>query len=71
MASIKRFLSSRVDSAGYSEILLRVIVTRNQIFRIKAGVYIRPEWFGSDGSIVLPRGRRAVGVTTAEIVNRQ
>ena len=71
MASIKRFLSSRVDSAGYSEILLRVIVTRNQIFRIKAGVYIRPEWFGSDGSIVLPRGRRAVGVTTAEIVNLQ
>lgn len=71
MASIKRTLSSRVDSAGYSEILLRVIVNRNQIYRIKSGVYVKPEWFTTDGAIVMPRGRRTVGADPEELSNLQ
>lgn len=57
MASIRRELSARTDSAGKSQIILRVTVGRGIQPRIKSGIYITPARF-KDGAIIKPRANQ-------------
>lgn len=54
MATIKRSLSTRTDAAGYSEIMLRLSVSRSIVIRIKSGIFVNAKRF-KDGNFVIPR----------------
>lgn len=57
MASIKRYLSSKVEGNGRSEILFRLSLTKDIKLRLKSGIYIKPSRF-NDGAIVKPRANQ-------------
>lgn len=57
MASIKRYLSSKVEGNGRSEILFRLSLTKDIKLRLKSGIYIKPARF-NDGAIVKPRANQ-------------
>lgn len=54
MASIKRYISSKVEGNGRAEIQLRLSLTKNIKLRLKSGLYINPSRF-KDGTIIKPR----------------
>ena len=57
MASIKRYLSSKVEGNGRSEILFRLSLSKNDKFRLKSGLYIDPTRF-KDGAVIKPRANQ-------------
>lgn len=57
MASIKRYLSSKVEGNGRSEIQLRLSLTKDIKLRLKSGIYIKPSRFNA-GTIVKPRANQ-------------
>lgn len=57
MASIKRYLSSKVEGNGRSEILFRLSLTKDIKLRLKSGIYIKAARF-NDGAIVKPRANQ-------------
>ena len=57
MASIKRYLSSKVEGNGRSEILLRLSLSKNDKYRLRSGLYINPDRF-NDGVITKPRANQ-------------
>lgn len=66
MANITRYLSARSNGDGRCEIYLRVNCGREARFRIRTGLFIRPERFndgsrgkGVPGSIMYPRANQA------------
>ena len=58
MATIKRELSSKTNSDGKSQIILRVSIGRGLQPRIKSGLYIHALRF-KDGTIIKPRANQA------------
>ena len=57
MASIKRYLSSKVEGNGRSEIQFRLSLTKDIKLRLKSGIYIKPSRFNA-GTIVKPRANQ-------------
>ena len=57
MASIKRYLSSKVEGNGRSEIQFRLSLTKDIKLRRKSGIYIKPSRFNA-GTIVKPRANQ-------------
>lgn len=57
MASIKRYLSSKVEGNGRSEIQFRLSLTKDIKLRLKSGIYINPSRFNA-GTIVKPRANQ-------------
>lgn len=57
MATSKRELSKKVNSAGESEIILRISAGRGVQPRIKTGIFIKPSRF-KNGAIVKPRSNQ-------------
>lgn len=57
MASIKRYLSSKVEGNGRSEIQFRLSLTKDIKLRLKSGIYIKPSRFNT-GTIVKPRANQ-------------
>ena len=57
MASIKRYLSSKVEGNGRSEIQFRLSLTKDIKLRLKSGIYIKPSRF-NEGAIVKPRANQ-------------
>lgn len=68
MASIKRSLSSRVDKAGKSEILLRINIDRTRQQRIKTGIFVTSARFKNE-EIVKPRANRKEADELIQIEN--
>lgn len=58
MATTKRELSQKINSAGKSEIIIRVTIGRGIQPRLKSGLYIAPARF-KDGAIIKPRANQA------------
>lgn len=58
MATTRRELSQKVNSAGQSEIIVRLSVARGIQPRLRTGLYIAPSRF-RDGRIIRPRADRA------------
>lgn len=54
MATTTIELSKRINSAGKSEIIIRLSSGRGRQFRLRAGIYVRPERF-KNGAIIKPR----------------
>ena len=54
MAKITASISSRVDGRGKSEILLRFVGGRDNIYRLHSGIFVKPSRW-KDGAIVIPR----------------
>lgn len=57
MATTKRELSCKVNSAGKSEIIIRLSIGRGAQYRLKTGLFIIPARF-KDGVIVKPRANQ-------------
>ena len=57
MASIKRYLSSKVEGNGRSEIQFRLSLTKDIKLRLESGIYIKPSRFNA-GTIVKPRANQ-------------
>lgn len=57
MATITRSLSSKVNSNGESEIMLRLSVSRDLRLRLKSGIFVDPSRF-RDGKFIMPRADR-------------
>ncbi len=57
MASIKRYLSSKVEGNGRSEIQFRLSLTKDIKLRLKSGIYIKPSRFNA-GTVVKPRANQ-------------
>ena len=57
MASIKRYLSSKVEGNVRSEIQFRLSLTKDIKLRLKSGIYIKPSRFNA-GTIVKPRANQ-------------
>ncbi len=69
MAKIVRRLSSRIDSAGECQILLRLTVSSTKQVRIKSGLHIAPKYL-NDGRFVYPRKNPAESARVREIENK-
>lgn len=69
MASISRYLSSRLDADGKAEIMLRLTIRRGLQSRLHTTLYIHPSRM-KDGKIVMPRVKSADYHEIAQI-NRQ
>lgn len=69
MASITRYLSSKKDSNGKAEVMLRLTVRRGLQCRLHTNTYLLPSRF-NDGKIVMPRIKSADHYEIAQI-NRQ
>ncbi|MCM1022366.1 MAG: site-specific integrase [Muribaculaceae bacterium] len=57
MATTKRELSQKINSAGKSEIIIRLTIGRGIQPRLKSGLYIAPARF-KDGAIIKPRANQ-------------
>ena len=57
MATIKRYISPKVDKRGMSEIFFRISLTKNVKYRVKSGIYINATRF-KDGEIIKPRANQ-------------
>lgn len=58
MASITRYLSTKKDSNGKAEVMLRLTVRRGLQCRLHTNMYLQPSRF-SDGKIIMPRLKSA------------
>lgn len=58
MATTKRELSQKINSAGKSEIIIRLTIGRGIQPRLKSGLFITPTRF-KDGAIIKPRANQA------------
>ncbi len=59
MASIKRYISSKVEGSGKSEILFRLSLSKDVKLRLKSGFFINPDRFSNTGAISMPRANQA------------
>lgn len=57
MATTKRELSQKINSAGKSEIIIRLTIGRGVQPRLKSGLFIAPSRF-KDGAIIKPRANQ-------------
>ena len=59
MASIKRYISSKVEGNGRSEIMFRLSLSKDIKLRLKTGIYIEPSRFNpKTGAISKPRANQ-------------
>lgn len=68
MATTKRELSKKVNTAGESEIIIRLSVGRGMQPRVKTGVYISPHRF-KNGAIVKPRANQKEATELLKLEN--
>lgn len=52
--TIYHIISTRVRPDGKSEIMIRLSISRTQVFRAKTGIYVKPSCF-RNGEILIPR----------------
>lgn len=69
MATITRNISTKINTSGEAEILLRLTVSRSLRLRLKSGIYMNPKRF-KDGVIVMPRANQKEAQELNEIDNR-
>lgn len=55
MATIKRYLSTKVDNQNRSEVCFRITISRSERYRVKTGVLIDNTRLNNDGRIIYPR----------------
>ncbi len=54
MATVKAYLSTKVDQRGKAEILLRFVGGRDHVYRLRSGLWVDPSRF-RDGGVIVPR----------------
>lgn len=69
MATITRNISTKVNTSGEAEILLRLTVSRSLRLRLKSGIYMNPKRF-KDGAIIMPRANQKEAKALNEIEKR-
>lgn len=69
MATITRNISTKVNTSGDAEILLRLTVSRSLRLRLKSGIYMNPKRF-KDGAIIMPRANQKEAKVLNEIEKR-
>lgn len=69
MATITRNISTKVNTSGDEEILLRLTVSRSLRLRLKSGIYMNPKRF-KDGAIIMPRANQKEAKVLNEIEKR-
>ena len=69
MATITRNISTKVNTSGDAEILLRLTVSRSLRLRLKSGIYMNPKRF-KDGAIIMPRANQKEAKMLNEIEKR-
>lgn len=69
MATITRNISTKVNTSGEAEILLRLTVSRTLRLRLKSGIYMNPKRF-KDGAIIMPRSNQKEAKVLNEIERR-
>lgn len=66
MATTKRELSQKINSAGKSEIIIRLTIGRGVQPRLKSGLFIAPTRF-KDGAIIKPRANQTEAIELRKI----